>query len=115
MLYSKGYEEFDVTTKCKYGTLLMTMAQNNIKEGTDRGNPILARVTYNGIKEGHFVVVCGFSHRPEPSTSYVTIMDPLSHAYRIIATKPDSGDSIVQYTDIYNVNTYNIDMYLTIV
>ena len=42
-------------------------------------------------------------------------MDPLSHAYRIIATKPDSGDSIVQYTDIYNVNTYNIDMYLTIV
>ena len=51
------YEEFDVTTKCKYGTLLMTMAQNNIKEGTDRGNPILARVTYNGIKEGHFVIV----------------------------------------------------------
>lgn len=106
------YKEYGVYPVSSYQSLKLTTVINNIGIGVNQGKPIIARAAYNGIFSGHFIVVCGFTAYTAPSTSYVTIMDPLTGDYRMLPTSSSgSSSSEVLYnqpsqTEKYPVNRY---------
>lgn len=107
-------KEFGVNTSLVFGKLMMTTVIDNIKVGINNGDPILARVAYSTVMSGHFIVVCGFTSNTAPGTSYITIMDPLSHAYRTLPTERNGIDSEFLYTKPNQTEKFEVNMYLTI-
>lgn len=92
--------------------LRFTKVVEQIEEGEDNGKPIVARVAYDRLKSGHFVVVCGFDDVPSPGNCYVTVMDSLSGDYRVFPTSGWEGRTIVYYYSTSGNHAYPITIYL---
>ena len=98
------------------GSLTMGTVMSNVGVGEDRGNPIIARVSYDGLKSGHFIVIRGYMYSSNPeSNNRVTIMDSLSAgAYRVLSTSGTGESATIVYTSVSSGNAYDVGMYLTI-
>lgn len=94
--------------------LPLSVMAEQIGTSTNHGNPIIARVAYTALTNGHFIVVCGYESATEPRTSYATIMDPLSSSYRILPMKRSGNDSEIIYTTPSGDTEYGINFYLTL-
>ena len=107
-------DEYGVGTYIHPGlTPKLSSIIESIGSGTDNGTPILARVAYNSIFSGHFIVVCGYTAAPDPQTSYVTIMDSLVDSYRILEMERVGNDCEIKYNNVGDHQYYDIDDYLT--
>lgn len=105
-------KEYGIKTYYKGGAVKLSTVIEQIKAGTNQGDPIIARVAYMWLLDGHFIVIRGFTYNPGFETNYVTIMDSLSHAYRTLSTIRSGDDSLIQYTTPTGSTVYSIDMYL---
>lgn len=94
----------------------MSTVLSNIGVGEDRGTPIIGRVSYDGLKSGHFIVIRGYMYNSDPaSNNRVTIMDSLSAgSYRVLATSGAGETATIVYTSPSSGNAYDVGMYLTI-
>ena len=106
--------EYNEASRVTINSLKMTTIIDNIGTALNMGTPVVARVSYSGWTSGHFVVVCGFTSNTYPTTSYVSIMDPLSSSYRTLPTERVGNDSVVKYTTPTGTTEYGTDFYLTI-
>lgn len=86
----------------------------NIGTGRNNGDPVLARVSYEGLQYGHFIVACGYTATADFSRAYVTIMDSLDSDIRVLPMKKQGTDFVVQYTTPTDTEVYYTDLFLTV-
>ncbi len=112
LAYEYGYE----TNQHLFSSLTMGAVMDSIGVGSDNGDPIIARVTYNGLISEHFVVVRGYIYTAGTGTlDRATIMDPLDSSGVRILSVVGSGESMTfKYTPINGTTQYNVGMYLTV-
>ena len=112
LAYEYGYE----STQHIFSTLNMGNVMDSIGVGTNKGDPIIARVAYEGPIRGHFIVVRGYIYTAGTGTlDRATIMDPLDDSGVRILTVIGTGRSMTfKYTPVNSSDTHNVGMYITI-
>ncbi len=107
-----GYE----TNSHIFASLNMGNVMDSIGVGSDNGDPIIARVSYNGLLEGHFIVVRGYIYTAGTGTlDRATIMDPLDESGIRILSVSGTGEAMTfKYTKVNGTQTYDVGLYLTI-
>ena len=112
LAYEYGYE----STQHIFSTLNMGNVMDSIGVGTNKGDPIIARVAYEGPIRGHFIVVRGYIYTAGTGTlDRATIMDPLDDSGVRILTVIGTGRSMTfKYTPVNRSDTHNVGMYITI-
>lgn len=111
-----AYEYGCETTQHVFSTLNMGTVMDNIGVGTNKGNPIIARVSYKGLVEGHFIVVRGYVYTAGTGTlDRATIMDPADDSGVRILTVTGTGRSMTfKYTPVTNSDPRDVGLYITI-
>ena len=112
LAYEYGYE----TTQHILSTLNMGTVMDSIGVGTNKGDPIIARIAYEGPIRGHFIVVRGYVYTAGTGTlDRATIMDPADDSGVRILTVTGTGRSMTfKYTPVTSSDMYDVGMYITI-
>lgn len=112
LAYEYGYE----TNQHLVSSLNMGNVMDSIGVGYDNGDPIVARVSYKGLKEGHFIVVRGYVYTAGTGTAdCATIMDSLTGSgFRILSVVGTGESMTFKYTPLSGTTLYDVGLYLTV-
>lgn len=112
LAYEYGYE----TNQHLVFSLTMGDVMDSIGVGYDNGDPIVARVSYEGLKRGHFIVVRGYVYTAGTGTAdCATIMDSLNGSgFRILSVVGTGESMTFKYTPLSGTKLYDVGLYLTV-